>query len=75
VTPDEFLRRVKRLARSRGVGIRLVAHRGKGGHQTLWLGDRRTVVAFHGSGHEVPKGTLHAMLRALNITLEELNEG
>jgi predicted RNA binding protein YcfA (HicA-like mRNA interferase family) len=74
VKPGEFVRRVKKVARMRGLTFRLEPYRGKGGHQTLRLDGRQTIVAFHGSGHEVPKGTLHAMLRAIGLTLDDLYE-
>jgi predicted RNA binding protein YcfA (HicA-like mRNA interferase family) len=67
VRTAEFLLRVKRIAAARGVAFALVAERGKGGHQTLRFGDRRCIVAMHGSRHEIPPGTLRAMLRQLGI--------
>lgn len=45
----------------------MVASRGKGGHQTLYVGDRFTVVQTG----EIPKGTFYAMLRQLGIPKEE----
>lgn len=63
----EFLLRVKRIAAARGLAFALIAERGKGGYQTLLVGGRRCIVAMHGSRHEIPPGTLRAMLRQLGI--------
>lgn len=65
---DEFVRRMKKLGRATGISVRLVAHRSKGSHQTLYFGDRLTIVQ---SG-EIPPGTLHAMLKQLGLTKRDL---
>jgi hypothetical protein len=44
---------------------------GKGDHGMLTFGHRRTVVGGRG---ELPKGTLHDMLRQLGLTLADLEE-
>jgi mRNA interferase HicA len=40
--------------------------RGKGSHQIVWLGKRRSVFAGHGK-NEVPTGTLNAIKRDLGL--------
>ena len=65
----EFIRRVRRVARRRGVEISFVAHRGKGSHGTLYLGDRRTIVKDRKK--EIGKGLLASMLADLGIRPEE----
>jgi predicted RNA binding protein YcfA (HicA-like mRNA interferase family) len=49
-------------------GIRL----GKGSHGVLVLGNRRTVV--RNTRDELKTGTMHAMLRQLGITLDDLRQ-
>jgi mRNA interferase HicA len=66
----EFLRRVKRLAHDNGVEVRLVPHRGKGSHATLYFGAGRTIL--QDLKRELPTGTLHAMLKQLGLTLDDL---
>ncbi|MSP89236.1 MAG: type II toxin-antitoxin system HicA family toxin [Alphaproteobacteria bacterium] len=63
----EFLLRAKRIAAARGLEFALVAERGKGG--------RRCIVAMHGSRHEIPPGTLRAMLRQLGIDPASFRRG
>lgn len=70
VTGAEFVRNVKRLGRARGVGVRLIARRGKGSHQTLCFGAARTIV--QDIKKELPTGTLHAMLEQLGLSLADL---
>jgi mRNA interferase HicA len=69
VTGDEFIRRVRRLGRQRGVPVALDSARGKGDHRRLGYGDRHTFVGDRG---ELKKGTLHKMLRDLGLTLGDL---
>ena len=66
----EFVRQVKRLGQERGVDGRWVAHRGKGSHATLYYGSGRTIV--QNLKRELPTGTLHAMLRQLGLTVDDL---
>lgn len=67
---QEFVGRVRTLARQRGVPCRFDAARGKGSHGTLYYGNRRTVVPD--LRRELKTGTLHGMLRQLGLLLEEL---
>lgn len=71
VTGKEFIQRLKALGKRRGVGVVLVASRGKGSHQTLYYGERRTIV--RNPKDELKTGTYHAMLKQLGITENELN--
>jgi mRNA interferase HicA len=71
VTGDEFIRRVRRLGRRRGVAVDFDPDRGKGDHGRLRYGDRLTYVGGRG---EIKKGTLHGMLKALDLTLDDLRE-
>jgi mRNA interferase HicA len=66
----EFLRRVKRLGLARCIEVRFEAKRGKGSHGTLYFGAARTIV--QDPKKELPKGTLHAMLQQIGLTLKDL---
>jgi len=66
----DFIRRVRKLARLRGISVEICAERGKGSHRHLAFGDRLTVVPDPKS--ELRKGTLHAMLKQPGLTLDEL---
>lgn len=70
MTGNDFIRRVRKLGRDRGVEVSFVAERGKGSHGTLYFGARRTIV--RNPRDELKKGTLGAMLRQLGIRREEL---
>jgi len=64
------VRRVRKLGRRRGVAVTFRKERGKGSHGTLYFGSRLTVV--RNLKDELKKGTLHAMLKQLGLTLEDL---
>ena len=59
VRAEEFVRRVRSLARNTGKPCRFVAAHGKGSHGTLYYAGRLTVQDLK---RELPTGTLHAML-------------
>ncbi|WP_423919525.1 type II toxin-antitoxin system HicA family toxin [Candidatus Poriferisodalis sp.] len=63
MTDREFLRRLRRYARQRGLPIEYVPASGKGSHAGIWLGGRRTFVPRG----ELRLGTLRSMLRDLDI--------
>ncbi len=65
----EFLRKVKRIGDRRGIAVRFEAKRGKGSHGTLYFGGSRTIL--QDLKKELPLGTLHAMLRQLDLTLKD----
>lgn len=65
---DEFIRKVRKLARRNGMHVEIFRAHGKGSHQTLHYGDRRTTVK-HG---EIGKGLLRAMCLQLKIEPEDL---
>lgn len=67
---SEFIKLVKGLARRRGVDVRVDAKRGKGSHQTLYYGDRYTIV--RNPGDELKRGTYCAMLKQLGLQEDEL---
>ena len=67
---SEFLRRVERVARERGINVQFVARRGKGSHGTLYYGEKFTVV--RNPKDELKSGTLHAMLKQLGLKLADI---
>lgn len=67
---SEFVRRVRRLGRRRGVTVAFHKERGKGSHGTLYYGSRFTVV--RSLKDELKKGTTHAMLKQLGLTPDDL---
>jgi predicted RNA binding protein YcfA (HicA-like mRNA interferase family) len=64
----ELLRKLKRLAKQRGVDLTIQA--GKGSHRKVQFDERRTIVPTHGT--ELKIGTLNGILRDLGISKEEL---
>lgn len=67
---SEFIRKVQRLAKERGLASRVDEKRGKGSHVTLYFGDHLTIV--RNPKDELKTGTLHAMCKQLGITRDEL---
>ena len=70
MTGNAFIRRIKALARQRGVQVQLDAKRGKGSHQTFYLGTAFTII--RNPKDELKAGTLHAMCSQLGIKLSDL---
>jgi len=64
VTPAELIRKLRRLGAA-------VTAQGKGGHSTVRLGGRKTVVPMHGK-KDLKTGTLAAILRDLGIAKDDL---
>jgi mRNA interferase HicA len=69
---NEFIRKVRKLGRQRGVRVAFIPQRGKGSHGTLYYGDKLTIV--RNPKDELKTGTLHAMLAQLGLTLAELTD-
>jgi len=67
---SEFLRRLRHYARLHDERCQFVAERGKGSHGTIYLGNRKTVIA--NLKNELKSGTLHAMLKQLGIKESDL---
>lgn len=66
----QFIQRIRRLGRRTGTPVRVNTRRGKGGHVTLWYGDRFTMVSMHPS--DLPAGTFRSMCRQLGIGPRDL---
>jgi len=70
VTGKEFIRRVRALGKIKDLDVRVDKKRGKGSHQTLYYGDRKTIV--RNPRDELKIGTFNAMLNQLGIGKHEL---
>jgi mRNA interferase HicA len=66
----EFIRRIRRLGRERGVLVRFEARHGKGSHGRLYYGERFTTVKDRKK--EIRQGLLHAMLSQLGLTIRDI---
>ena len=66
----EFLRRLKRLSRRRGVQVAYLPDKGNGSHGRVWFGDRFTTLKD--LKKEIGPGLLSSMLADLGIRKEEL---
>ena len=73
VTGAEFVRKVRKVGRRKGVKVEFIAERGRGSHGTLYFGPQRTTVKHRQA--ELSPGLLHAMLAQLGLTLEDLQQG
>ena len=70
VKGSEFIKRIQKLAKARGVMCSWHAGMGKGSHGVLKFGDARTVV--RNPKDELKTGTYHAMLKQLGLTEKDL---
>jgi mRNA interferase HicA len=71
MTRDELIRRLRRLARARGLAFEVARQRGKGGHWMVRLGERWQPVP-QAKGGDLPGGTLRAILRNFGLRLSDL---
>ena len=69
---SELVRRVRKVGRKRGIEVLFAPERGKGSHGTLYFGSHFTIV--RNLKDELKTGTLHAILKQLGLTLEDLEE-
>ncbi len=69
---SEFVRRVRKVGKRRGVTVEFQPERGKGSHGLLYFGARFTVV--RNLKDELKTGTLHAMLKQLGLSRQDLDE-
>jgi mRNA interferase HicA len=70
MTAQEFLRRLRKLSRKRGLDLTVNASRGKGDHSRLTLGGR--VSYLPGIRGEIRPGTMRAICRQLGIKEKDL---
>ena len=67
---SEFIKRLKKLGRQKNISVEYITRRGKGSHGMLYYGDKFTVI--RNPKDELKKGTLHAMLEQLGLTLDDI---
>lgn len=70
MTGEEFLRRVRKLGRQRGVAVRFEPRTGKGSHGRLYYGNRFTTVKDRRK--EIGAGLLAAMIRQLGLSRDDI---
>ena len=70
VNGNEFLRKIKKLARLRGLAVEFLPDKGNGSHGRVYFGDRFTTVKD--LKKEIGVGLLNSMLDDLGIHKEEL---
>lgn len=68
---SEFLKRIQRLGKGRGVPVCFDAGHGKGSHGRLYFGDRFTTLKDRRK--EIGPGLLAKMLRDLGLTRQDLD--
>jgi mRNA interferase HicA len=71
VTGNELLRKLRRLARRRGLRFGFDPSGGKGGHGMITFGERG-ITLRSSRQKEIPNGTLRAMLSQLGIHPRDL---
>jgi mRNA interferase HicA len=67
---SELLRKIKKLAKEKGVKVTLIQRRGKGSHSTLIYGARFTII--RNLKDELKTGTYNAILKQLDIDENDL---
>ena len=69
MTGNEFIKRVKKLGKTKGLEVSINKSRGKGSHITLYYGENYTVV--RNPKDELKTGTYKAMLKQLGVKENE----
>ena len=72
MTGNEFLRRINRLGREGGIAVSFDQRRGKGSHETLRFGNRKTTLKD--LRKEIGVGLLHVMLGQLGLSRGDLDK-
>jgi len=71
MTRDELIRRLRRLARERGVAFEVDRERGKGGHWVVRFGSASQPVP-QARGRDLAKGTVRGILRNFGLDPRDL---
>ena len=66
----EFVRKVYKMGRRRGIRVEWAPERGKGSHGLLYFGERRTTV--RNLKDELDKGAFHGMLKQLGLSAKDV---
>ena len=67
---NEFVKKIRKLAKANGIEAWVDKKRGKGSHVTLYYGDKFTIV--RNPKDELKTGTFKAMLKQLGIKEDEI---
>jgi mRNA interferase HicA len=73
MTGAEFVRRLRRLGRERGVAVRIDPGHGKGSHGRVFFGRRSTTIPH--LKREIGVGLLRALCRQLGIGVDDVRKG
>jgi len=65
VTGNDFIKKIKAIAKNNGVASHMDKKRGKGSHVLLYYGNKKTTL--RNPKDELKKGTLHAMIKQLGL--------
>jgi mRNA interferase HicA len=66
----EFVERLRKLGRERGVEVRVDRKQGKGSHHTIYFGRAKTTIPD--LGKELGPGLLHRLCRQLGVDRRDL---
>ena len=72
MTRDELIRRLRRLARRRGVAYEVERARGKGGHWIVRFGDAPRQPVPQAKGGDLKPGTIGTILRNFGLRADDL---
>lgn len=72
MTGNEFIKRLRKVGRKRGIDVRHETRRGKGSHGRLYFGRRFTTIKDPRA--EIGKGLFRAMLRQLDLSMNDLTD-
>ncbi len=72
MTGADFIRRIRKIARERGVQVRFDSRRGKGSHGRLYYGNRFTTVKDRKK--EIGPGLLRKMRADLGLKPDDFEE-
>jgi len=67
---SEFLKRIQKLAKEKGIACSWHPDKGKGSHGVLKFSDKRTVL--RNPKDELKTGTYHGMLKQLGLSEKDL---
>lgn len=70
VKGDELLKKLKSIAKERGIAIDVDQKHGKGSHGTVHFGGKKAILPY--SRRELPTGTLNGILKQLGLKKEDL---
>ena len=72
MTGADFIRRIRKIARTRDVAVRFDSRHGKGSHGRLYYGGRFTTVKNRKK--EIGPGLLRKMLADLGLNIDDIEE-